>query len=90
MEGEDEGRLEVEGNLVLKEDSGIEDESVDERPDASSLTGNWKEIQVTFSMEGVDLELFTNEPRLVNIILIWTRGFDTEFLIVIWLSRGTH
>nr|XP_006815973.1 PREDICTED: vacuolar protein sorting-associated protein 13C-like [Saccoglossus kowalevskii] len=64
IESRDEGKLEVESIQTLKEDSGIEDELVDERPDVTSLSGNWKEIQVSFAMEGVDLELFTNEPRL--------------------------
>ncbi len=32
----------------------------------------WKEINISFEMEGVEIRLFTNEPKLVsNIVIFW-------------------
>ncbi|XP_077977339.1 intermembrane lipid transfer protein VPS13A-like [Glandiceps talaboti] len=60
-----EASLAVIGGETVREDSGIEDDSLaDEAEKTQQVRGNWKEIRVSFLMEGVDLELFTNEPRL--------------------------
>ena len=37
-----------------------------EEPDDFEQTSNLKEINVSFEMEGVEIRLFTNEPKLVS------------------------
>ncbi|XP_070568681.1 intermembrane lipid transfer protein VPS13A-like isoform X2 [Ptychodera flava] len=57
--------LRVDDSQAMREDSGIDDDSsADEREERRVANRNWKETRVSFVMEGVDLELFTNEPRL--------------------------